>query len=350
MGPYPLTVDLFQLLPVPEGFADAQVVEQGLWEIDEAERTGFGTIWFAEHHLSSFGLIGVPSVLAAAAAQRTRRIGIGYAVAVVPLHHPVRLAEEISWVDALSNGRVRVGLGPGFSPFEYAAYGIPAAERAERFAEGTTIVRGLLTAETFRHDGRFWSFPDVTLRPRPRADLTHRLYRASGSDESLLEAAQSGTPVLLGLKSRGEIARTLDLYRDRRLELGLRAPAIENEIAQFGVLRRVCVAASDAEAWSEAREAVAWEEKIARQVHEGRPAAPGDAPVTTDLEIPGACIGSPASVRAELRALATLGIRRVLCWIRFGNVTFESVQRSMRLLTDEVLADAETKEAVSLTT
>jgi len=329
-------LDLFQLLPVRDGVGDQEVIDQAWWEIDAAERTGFGTIWLAEHHLSSFGLVGAPSVFAAAIAQRTQRVGIGYAVAVVPLHHPVRLAEEIAWVDALSHGRVHVGLGPGFSPFEFAGYGIPLAERGARFAEGASIVRGLLTQDVFQHQGRYWSVPEVSLRPRPRPDLRDRLYRASSSDASLLEAADDRTPVLLALKSRDEIARSLRLYRERRLEAGASLADIAREVARFRLLRRVCVAETDETAWLEARQAITWENSLAAQVHEGAPAQQPEEALA-EVNVPGACIGSPLAVADELRALGALGLRHVICWIHFGNMPFASVQRSMRLLVEEVV-------------
>src|SRR6266851_1431297 len=116
-----MEIGIFQLLPAPEALSDREVIEQALWEEDCAEAGGYGSVWITEHHLSSFGLVGAPSVYAAAVAQRTRRVRIGYAIAVLPLHHPLRLAEEIAWVGHLSNGRLLVGVGPGFSPYEFGA-------------------------------------------------------------------------------------------------------------------------------------------------------------------------------------------------------------------------------------
>src|SRR5688572_14178661 len=114
-----MDIGVFQLLPRGRASSDREVIEQALWEVDFAEQHGFESIWITEHHFSGYGSIGVPSVYAAGIAQRTTCIRIGYGVAVVPLHHPLRLAEEISWVDHLSEGRVVVGVGPGFSPLEF---------------------------------------------------------------------------------------------------------------------------------------------------------------------------------------------------------------------------------------
>jgi alkanesulfonate monooxygenase SsuD/methylene tetrahydromethanopterin reductase-like flavin-dependent oxidoreductase (luciferase family) len=331
-----MDLSLFQLLPAPDHTADREVIAQAWWEIDTAEAAGFDCVWLTEHHLSSFGLIGTPSVFAAAIAQRTRRIKIGYAVAVVPLHHPVRLAEEIAWLDALSQGRVLVGLGPGFSPFEFGAYGIPLEERHERLAEGGRIVRGLLTEERFGHAGRFWSVPTVTLRPRPTADFAPRFYRASSSAASLREAPEAGTPVLLGLKPAAELAEAIAAYRSRREELGVSATQVEREVAEFRVLRRVCVAPTDEEAWREARSALAWENATARNVHEGGQASSLADGSPTTAPISGAAIGTTDTVVAELTTLRQLGLRHVIAWINFGDLPYTFVRRSLELLAHEV--------------
>jgi len=124
-----MDIGIFQLLPRGRATSDREIVDQALWEVDFAERQGFESIWVTEHHFSGFGSIGVPSVYAAGVAQRTKRIRIGYGVAVVPIHHPLRLAEEITWVDHLSQGRLVVGVGPGFSSFEFDGFCVPVNER-----------------------------------------------------------------------------------------------------------------------------------------------------------------------------------------------------------------------------
>ena len=329
-----MDVGLFHLLPAPESVSDDAVVARALAESDFAEARGFDSVWIAEHHVSSFGLAGAPSVLAAAVAQRTRRIDIGYAVAVVPLHHPVRLAEEIAWLTHLSRGRALVGLGPGFSPFEFAAYGVPLAERRERFEEGAAIVRGLLAGDRFGHRGRFWTVPPVTLRPRVFQGKPPKFFRPSSGPESLRAAAEAGDPLLLGLKPAEEIERAVASYREIRAARGIAASTADAEIAEFRVLRRVVVAKDGGEARRLARRALAWEERTARRVHEGRADA-GDR--EEPAEIPGGCVGTPAEVAAELARLGTLGISRVIAWVNFGNLPYETVDRTLELLAGEVM-------------
>jgi alkanesulfonate monooxygenase SsuD/methylene tetrahydromethanopterin reductase-like flavin-dependent oxidoreductase (luciferase family) len=327
-------VGLFHLLPAPEGVSDDAVVGRALREVDFAEARGFDSVWIAEHHLSSFGLAGAPSVLAAAIAQRTRRISIGYAVAVVPLHHPVRLAEEIAWLTHLSRGRALVGLGPGFSPFEFAGYGVPLDERRERCEEGAAIVRGLLAGGPFEHRGRFWTVPPVTLRPRPFQGRPPKFFRPSSGAESLRAAAEAGDPLLLGLKPVEEVGRAVASYREIRAARGIAASSVDAEIVDFRVLRRVVVSEDGGEARRLARRALAWEVRTARRVHDG--IAEAEDP-EEPLEIPGGCVGTPAEVAAGLAELGALGISRVIAWVNFGDMPYEAVDRTLELLASEVM-------------
>jgi alkanesulfonate monooxygenase SsuD/methylene tetrahydromethanopterin reductase-like flavin-dependent oxidoreductase (luciferase family) len=337
-----MELGLFLLLPAPASQSDREVIDQALWEVDFAEANGLGSVWLAEHHLSSFGLIGAPSVLAAAIAQRTARLEIGYAVAVVPLHHPLRLAEEIAWVDQLSGGRVLVGIGSGFSPFELAAFDVPFEERQERLEEGATVLRGLLSGDPFSHRGKHWRVPPVTLRPRPYRGIAPPLLRACSSAASLRRAALAGDPAMLGLAPLAEIAERVALYRQVRAELGRSAAEIEREIGELRVLRRVSVAPTDEEAQEQTRRALAWETATAQRVHSPAPGKEGDERHEIDDgedggPLVGGCIGSAATVRNELAALRALGIRHVIAWVSFGDLPWAQRRRSLELLCGEVL-------------
>lgn len=367
-----MEIGIFQLLPAPETLSDREVIEQALWEVDCAEAGGFGSVWITEHHLSSFGLVGAPSVYAAAVAQRTQRVRIGYAIAVLPLHHPLRLAEEIAWVGHLSRGRLLVGVGPGFSPYEFGAFGVPLAERHARLEEGSSILRAALSGESFSYTGRFWSVPPVTLRPRPFQGCAPPFLRASSSVESLREAARDGVPVMFGLASTAQIGERIAAYRSYAADLGRPAAEIERQVAEFRVLRRVVVAAGDGDALADARQALRWEARTARRVHrvagdrvvgdggDGREAGgtggaakladgsdphhaadagdAGDAGDAADAaEVAGGCVGTPRTVLRELAALRALGIRHVIAWLNFGDLPFAKVRRSMELLRDQIL-------------
>jgi alkanesulfonate monooxygenase SsuD/methylene tetrahydromethanopterin reductase-like flavin-dependent oxidoreductase (luciferase family) len=293
-------VGLFQLLPQPEGRSEPEVIEQALWEVDFAEQVGLDRVWLTEHHASSFGLVGATSVYAAAVAGRTRRLGIGYAVAVLPLHHPLRLAEELSWVDHLSRGRLRVGVGAGFIPGEFAAFGVPLAERQARFEEALEILCGLLGHESFEFRGRYWSLPPVTLKPRPYTVPHPPLLMAISSEPAAALAAARGLAPLIGLRPAGEIHRLLEAYGGgpRRLEGGL--------------LRRVYVGATDQEA----------EATLA---------------FVGGLQPEGLVAGSAETVRERFEAMESFGLGELIVWMNFAGLPLERVRQSMSRFAEEVL-------------
>ena len=330
-----MDIGVFQLLPRGRAATDREIVEQALWEVDFAERNGFESVWVTEHHFSGYGSVGVPSVYAAGVAQRTRRIRIGYGVAVVPLHHPLRLAEEISWVDHLSEGRIVVGVGPGFSPFEFGGFNIPVNERHARFAQGFDILRRALAEPEITFEGK-----RLRIRPRPYTNPHPRFYWASSSDESLSKAGAEGMPILFGREPVEQLRERLDRYRAIRAATGVSNDAIEREIGEMYVLRRFCVADSDEEAWREVQEPVRWHREMTVHVHERGEAidtisalADGSTIETTD----GDCFGSVATVTRQLDELGALGLSKVIGWFHFGNMPHQSVRRSMQLVASGII-------------
>jgi alkanesulfonate monooxygenase SsuD/methylene tetrahydromethanopterin reductase-like flavin-dependent oxidoreductase (luciferase family) len=330
-----MDIGIFQLLPRGRAATDREVVEQALWEVDFAEQHGFESVWVTEHHFSGYGSIGVPSVYAAGIAQRTRRIRIGYAVVVVPLHHPLRLAEEITWVDHLSEGRLAVGVGPGFSPFEFGAFGVPVNERHTRFVEGFDVQRRALAEPEIMFEGK-----RLAIRPRPYTRPHPRFYWASTAEESLRKAGAEGMPILFGTEPVAQLAEHLDRYRAIRSDAGISADAIDREIGEMYVLRRICIADTDEEALREARESLCWQREIGARVHErGEPIV--TLPKLADglkTEIgDGECFGSVATVTRKLEELRAIGLRKVIGWFHFGNMAYETVRRSMQLMASHII-------------
>jgi len=267
-----MDVGLFQLLPCSAERSASDVIAQAFSEIDFAEAHGFDSVWVAEHHFSGFGLVSAPSVFAAAIAARTKRVRIGYAVAVVPLHQPLRLAEEIAWLTHLSGGRVAVGVGPGFLEREFAGFGVPLDERHASLEEGLTIIRRALSGEEF------------SIEPAPLA--MPPIYRAVSSIDGARRAAREGTPVLIGTKPLAALAELLAAFRDEG-----------GNVADAYVLRHVCVARTDAEA----------------------------VELIPEDSVAAAICGSPTTARAQLDALEELGVRRVIAWFNVDGL------RSMEL-------------------
>src|SRR5205814_10692989 len=106
-----------------------------------------------------YGLCPSTMMYAVKVAQVTRRVSIGSLVVVLPLNHPLRIASEAAFADVLTGGRLILGLGSGYAPYEFTGYGVDLDTRRERFQEGLEIVKRALAGETFSHDGRFYQFP-----------------------------------------------------------------------------------------------------------------------------------------------------------------------------------------------
>src|SRR5437764_5135980 len=145
-------------LPWPEGMEVARIFEHTTEQVRYAEELGFTSAWFAEHYFSRYGLGSSQLILAAKIAGLTKHIRLGTAVLVPPLHHPIRLAEEIAMFDQVSGGRLEIGFGRGSSPYEYAGYSVSLAESQARFQETIKIVEGLCTTPDFSFQGQFYDF------------------------------------------------------------------------------------------------------------------------------------------------------------------------------------------------
>jgi alkanesulfonate monooxygenase SsuD/methylene tetrahydromethanopterin reductase-like flavin-dependent oxidoreductase (luciferase family) len=161
----------------------------------ELERQGFDGVAFNEHHVTPYGMMNSPNLLAASAAQRTKKLKLLMYANLLPLHDPLRLAEEIAMLDCLSNGRIISGVARG-APREYKVYGIPMDESRARFDECYEIMRRAWTEETLTFEGRFHSYDHVAIWPRPVQQPHPPVWvPITGSKDSIEWAAENGIPI-----------------------------------------------------------------------------------------------------------------------------------------------------------
>ena len=159
---------MFHEFPSLKGRNDAAAFDEALEQIDTAEEHGLDAMWLAELHFApERSVLSSPMGIAAAMAARTRRMKIGLAVQVLPLAHPLRIAEEAATVDQLSRGRLIFGVGRSGVVRTYDMYGVPYGESVERFNEALDIIRMAWTRERFSYDGTYYRFRDVSVAPRP---------------------------------------------------------------------------------------------------------------------------------------------------------------------------------------
>jgi Coenzyme F420-dependent N5,N10-methylene tetrahydromethanopterin reductase and related flavin-dependent oxidoreductases len=156
--PYPLSQKHFKADVAVRTYAEHLVA----WE--ELDRLGYDGVGFNEHHCSPYGLMNSPNLMASAAAQRTKKLKLLIYGNLLPLHEPLRLAEELAMLDCLSEGRIISGFARGI-PREYQVHNVPLSESRERFEEAYEIVTRAWTEDVFSYSGKFWSYKDVALWP-----------------------------------------------------------------------------------------------------------------------------------------------------------------------------------------
>lgn len=141
-----------------------------------AEDIGFDVAWFAEHHFSNYSISVSPLMLAAHMAGLTQRIRVGAAVVVLPIYHPMRVAQEIALLDQMSEGRAVLGLGSGYQPYEFDRYQVDLHAKTDIFLEYWEVLRQALSDGHVAFQGRYISVPDTVFLLRPRANLLSEIY------------------------------------------------------------------------------------------------------------------------------------------------------------------------------
>ncbi|GKT15681.1 LLM class flavin-dependent oxidoreductase [Acidovorax sp. SUPP2522] len=182
-----------------------------LWT--EAEHLGFHGIFFSEHHFSGARISPAPGILAAALAARTRTLRIGILGWVLPLWHPWRFLEEVGMLDHLSGGRLEVGVARGSNPLEAHAVGIAQEDIAPMFDEALEILDKAWSHPTLSHQGKYWSFDQLPVLPRPLQRPGPPVWATIRSNASAQEVAKRGYKACTGFLATPQIKELFDNYR-----------------------------------------------------------------------------------------------------------------------------------------
>jgi alkanesulfonate monooxygenase SsuD/methylene tetrahydromethanopterin reductase-like flavin-dependent oxidoreductase (luciferase family) len=197
--------------------SQAEVFRNSFAQIEAADGWGLDVVWLAEIHMNpTRSLLSAPLTVASAIAARTSRIKIGTAVQILPLGHPLRLAEETATIDQISGGRLIFGVGRSAFPRAYNAYGISYEESPQRFAECLEIIKKAWTQESASHRGRWHSFENFTLVPRP-VQLPHPEIRIAASQHDTYAAIGSlGYPLFSAVRASplSELVHHTQAYRE----------------------------------------------------------------------------------------------------------------------------------------
>jgi alkanesulfonate monooxygenase SsuD/methylene tetrahydromethanopterin reductase-like flavin-dependent oxidoreductase (luciferase family) len=332
----------FLLLQSPSAQTSTSQYERGVEITQAAEDLGFANMWLAEHHFSTYGYLSRPLTFALHLADRTRRIRVGTAVIVVPLHHPLVIAEEIATVDLLSGGRLDVGLGRGYQRYEFKRLGQRLEESRDRWEEAVDILLLALAGRPFHYDGQYFSIDETTVYPQCLQQPHPPIWVTAQSPESIEATVKRGFHVVSGgfgvhLERLREFRRVFD-------DQMTRTPP--SQPIHVGTQRPVYVTDNETDARAAAEHA-RWNMRVTlslrnnyERVEQGHAmAVPFDnEPTTDDLIDKFSVIGTPDTCIRQIRRLhEAMGIDHFNASFWFGDLTQAQVLRSMRLFAEEVM-------------
>ncbi len=214
---------MFHEFPSLPGRDETAAFDEAMEQVDAAERWGLDVMWLAELHFEpQRSLLSAPLAVAAAIAARTRRIRIGIAVQVLPLCHPLRLAEEAATVDHLSKGRLIFGVGRSGVAQTYAAYGVPYTESRERFREILDILERAWTSPSFSYAGRYHRFDNVTVVPKPCQQPMPPIRIAASTPDTFPAIGRRGAPIFASVRhtSWSDLVPLIQSYHEAWQEAG----------------------------------------------------------------------------------------------------------------------------------
>jgi alkanesulfonate monooxygenase SsuD/methylene tetrahydromethanopterin reductase-like flavin-dependent oxidoreductase (luciferase family) len=309
--------------------------EQRLKVIEAFDRTGFYAYHVAEHHFTPLGMAPSPSVFLSAIAQRTRRLRFGTFVYALPLHHPLRVMEEICMLDHLSGGRVEMGFGRGSVPYEITYYGQDAEHRQQIYAERLDIILKAFAEKTLSWNGQYDRFENVPMEIEPLQKPHPPLWYGAHSPDSAERAARRGLHMVCN--DPPDLARAI-ISRFRKVWVEVNGTALP----KIGLVRMIVVADSDAEAMTIARRAyLRWRTSFCylHDMHGTPPASLLNVESFDKLIEQGQAIaGSPETVRAYLgKQIKDIGPNYLVGQLCFGDLTLDEMLRSVELFAAHVM-------------
>jgi alkanal monooxygenase alpha chain len=205
----------------PDGENERDILQHVLEFSELAEQLDYHSVWLLEHHFTRYGLCGSPLVMGSHLLGRTSRIKLGTAVSVLPLEHPLRVAESVALLDHLSSGRFIYGVGRGFFLKDFEVFGVDVKRNHELLEQFTEILIKAWTETTVSWDSELISFPEVEVLPKPYTLPHPPLYVACSSPTRTEWAARHGFPMMMDyLNSHAEKRAQTELYNEVAAEHG----------------------------------------------------------------------------------------------------------------------------------
>jgi alkanesulfonate monooxygenase SsuD/methylene tetrahydromethanopterin reductase-like flavin-dependent oxidoreductase (luciferase family) len=320
-------------------------LEKRLQYVKAIEAAGFYSYHIAEHHATPLNLVPVPGVYLGAVANATSTIRLGPLCYLLPLYSPLRLIEEISILDHLSNGRLDVGVGRGVSPFELNYHKVDPESSVEIFLEALDVAKYGLTHEVLNHDGKHFQYKDVPMELRPLQDPLPPIWYPTSNPEVAPIVGEGGYNfVTLGAMEQAK--KAIDGYKKgyekRRSPSG---PALDFPGGTaIGISRHIVVGDTMEKAMRIARPAYTqWHKSLIKLWVDNKVEGPAFArgtvsDVQTAIDAGTDIVGDPDYVCEEItRQVNELGVNYMLCQFYFGDMEHEDAMRSVDLFKTKIM-------------
>jgi alkanesulfonate monooxygenase SsuD/methylene tetrahydromethanopterin reductase-like flavin-dependent oxidoreductase (luciferase family) len=320
----------------------ADILDEALY----AEAVGLHSAWIGEHHFSTLGVLSCPDLVLAHVAARTKNIRLAPAVTVLPLHHPIRVAEQWATLDLLSGGRVDFAAGRGYDRREYAPFHVSFEENQAIFEEGMEILRRLWASDgPISHQGKHYQFDNVAITPRP-LQRPVPAYVASFSRPSIELAGRLGCGLIVApfaaAMTFGGLRQVHELYHETCARHGHEPGRLmcsyflhfadtraEEEAARARQIRyyKECVIAAFPGDPATAPPSYRYFIEIVDRLQKVRP---------QDLTENSVLIGSPAQITATLKKVEAAGVAEVILYVNVGLKPHGQVKDEMARFMAEV--------------
>jgi alkanesulfonate monooxygenase SsuD/methylene tetrahydromethanopterin reductase-like flavin-dependent oxidoreductase (luciferase family) len=319
------------------------VYEAVLGDICHLEALGYDGAWLAEHHFSNYALVPNPLVLLAAAARETDRIGLGTAIIVLPLRNPLLVAEEAAMVDILSGGRLQLGLGRGYQPYEFRALGVDFDAAAARLSEGIDLLQHLWTRPDTPFSSSQYDVPALTVTPAPVQRPHPPLWMACGSAGSIGAALDKNCNVVVNVGNRGpglveQLRSVFDEQCERR--------GIDPVTRTFAAQTHGYLVEGQADEDVVVRSSGHLHRVQARLRRDGQGLVGGvndasgreEGEPTFEGHSSASLMGSAEHMRRQAQRFADLGVTDLFVTYRFGEMQTPRVRESMQAVSEAIAA------------
>ena len=332
-------IGLFGMQTHPElPYTHPEIYKNTLDQVRLAEEVNFDSAWISEHHFLEDGYCPSPAVIAGAMAAVTSKIRVGSSGIILPLHNPVRVAEDAAVVDNISNGRFDLGVVLGYRKEEFDGMGVPMSQRPSRMDEGIEVIQKALSGEQFTYEGKRHNFENTTLTPKPVQNPIP-LYIGAFEEPAIRRAGRYGLPLLIGPGRTVDMVRdTLGYYNDEAEKAG-RDPSSVDHI----LLRETYVASDRDQAIEGGNKFIISMYKFyftlgVKMFVRGQQLKDLDDPLFEHLAEERFIIGTPEDCINEIEMYRDeLGINYISCRMVFPQATHEMISNLIETLGNEVI-------------